>query len=44
VLDLRALIEVKELVGREKDLAALPEYRLSLRELEAQKGKDEGKE
>lgn len=32
LLDLSSLIEIKEAVGREKDLAALPIYRRALRE------------
>ncbi|MFT7542981.1 MAG: hypothetical protein ACI9K5_003963, partial [Gammaproteobacteria bacterium] len=32
VLDLAALIEIKERVGREKDLAVLPLYRRTLAE------------
>ncbi|MEM6673121.1 MAG: hypothetical protein AAF726_09765 [Planctomycetota bacterium] len=39
VLDLTALIEIKEAVGREKDLAVLPLYRQVLRERE---GNDPG--
>jgi hypothetical protein len=33
VLDLASLIEIKEALGREKDLAMLPQYRRTLREL-----------
>lgn len=35
ILDLPALIELKETVGREKDLAMLPLYRRTLRERDA---------
>ncbi len=41
VLGLRSLIQIKELVGREKDLAALPEYRSALREIEARDQRDD---
>lgn len=37
ILKLEALIEVKELVGREKDLAALPMYRQALRKRDSGK-------
>jgi hypothetical protein len=36
VLDLEYLIELKEALGREKDRAALPQYRRTLRELRDQ--------
>ena len=37
MLDLASLIEVKEVIGREKDLAALPPYRRALLERDARR-------